>query len=199
MCQLIESLKVQYNSLFNIDYHNERFNMSRKALFGCTDFIDLQEFVKPSFNDNEIYKCRVLYKKHVEKVEFIPYKPKKISSLKLVNCEDIDYTYKYADKKRFDELLANNPGYDDILIVRNGLITDTSFSNIAFYDGKKWLTPSEPLLKGTKRECLLRNKLIFEEMIKATDICRFEKAILLNALLDIDESRLFLVKDVIFI
>jgi 4-amino-4-deoxychorismate lyase len=194
---LVESLKVQNNKLFNTEYHNERFNESRFVLFGSNDFIDLNDFVNPSFNDDRIYKCRVLYKSLIEKVEFIPYKPKRISSLKLVHCDDIEYSIKYADKKRFEELLSKNKSYDDILIVKNGFITDTSFSNIAFYDGRKWLTPSSPLLKGTQREFLLQNKVIFEEVIQAIGIYRFEKAILFNALLDFDVSRAFFVKDVI--
>jgi 4-amino-4-deoxychorismate lyase len=154
--------------------------------------------VKPSFTDDGIYKCRVLYKMDVEEIEFAPYKPKKIRSLKLVICEDIDYTYKQVEKGRFNELLLKNIGYDDIIIVKDGLITDTSFSNIAFYDGIKWVTPSTPLLKGTKREYLLRNKIIFEKEIKVNEVYIFEKAILFNAMLDFDESRVFMVKDVIF-
>ena len=50
-----------------------------------------------------------------------------ISSLRLVTCDDIDYAYKSADRSR----LGLRGNADEIIIVRNGLLTDTSYSNIA--------------------------------------------------------------------
>ena len=39
---------------------------------------------------------------------------------------------------------------DEILITRNGLLTDTSIANIALFNGKEWHTPKHPLLKGVQ-------------------------------------------------
>ena len=72
----------------------------------------------------------------------------------------MNYDLKYFDRKIFDDLKKNIKA-DDILIIKNGFITDTSIANILFFDGKKWITPKKPLLKGTVRERLLRMKLIF--------------------------------------
>ena len=55
---------------------------------------------------------------------------------------------------------------DDILIVKNGLLTDTSIANIALYDGNDWYTPLHPLLKGTKRAELLDKGVLKEKEIK---------------------------------
>ena len=49
---------------------------------------------------------------------------------------------------------------------RNGLITDTSYANVAFYNGKDWITPSRPLLMGVKR-----TELFEQKKIRAADIC----------------------------
>ncbi|HON17298.1 MAG TPA: chorismate-binding protein, partial [Spirochaetota bacterium] len=60
-------------------------------------------------------------------------------------------------------------------------------ANIAFYDGEKWLTPTKPLLYGTKREYLLEEGKIVEEEISTRDIKFFYKVSLINAMLDLEE------------
>ena len=75
---------------------------------------------------------------------------------------------------------------DDILIVKNGYITDTSIANIALYDGNSWITPKVPLLKGTTRQRYLDNAKILESDIKVQDLKKFSKIALLNAMIDFD-------------
>ena len=62
----------------------------------------------------------------------------------------------------FSEMLDKKGDCDDILIIRNGLITDMSYANVAFFDGTQWLTPRIPLLAGTCRERLLETGPIRE-------------------------------------
>jgi 4-amino-4-deoxychorismate lyase len=85
---------------------------------------------------------------------------------------------------------------DDILIIKNGNVTDTSFSNIVFFDGTKWLTPAQPLLRGTKREKLIRENIIFEETITKNEIQRFQNAVLINAMIDIEESPIIEIQNI---
>ena len=75
---------------------------------------------------------------------------------------------------------------DDILIIKNELVTDTSIANIAFFDGKKWLTPKTPLLKGVTRTRLLDNSEIFEADIHFRELKKYKKVALLNAMIDFD-------------
>jgi 4-amino-4-deoxychorismate lyase len=133
-----------------------------------------------------MYKCRIIYSREIETIEFIPYTKKKIEIIKLVECDAIEYNHKYFNRKIFDDLLAES-GADEILIIKEGKITDTSYSNIAFYDGNKWLTPSTPLLKGTKREKLLREGKIFKAEIVKNDLQYFQSASLINAMMDLGE------------
>ena len=77
---------------------------------------------------------------------------------------------------------------DDILIIKNNKITDTSFTNIAFYDGIKWVTPAFPLLKGTKRQKLIDENKIIEVDILLSDLNKFKKAILFNSMLDLEDQ-----------
>jgi 4-amino-4-deoxychorismate lyase len=88
----------------------------------------------------------------------------------------------------FDNLLAKKENCDDILIINNGRVTDTSYCNVVFSDGEKFLTSSTPLLRGTKREKLIREKIIKEEEITLKDLRLFKKAILINAMIDIDDN-----------
>ena len=87
------------------------------------------------------------------------------------------------DRKEIDKLFEKRGKADDILIVKNGFITDTSIANIAFFDGKKWFTPKTCLLRGTTRERLLKEKKIFEKDIRVEDIKRYKKIALLNAMI----------------
>ena len=192
MFQLFEAIKVENGKLFNIEYHNERLNRSRKELFGIQGFIDLKEAVKiPKDIGKGLYKCRVVYDKKINKIEFLPYIKPKIKTLKIIECNDIDYKYKYLDRTKIEELLKQKGEAGDILIVKNGLVTDTSIANICFYDGRKWITPDKPLLKGTKRAKLLKEGLISEEKITQKDIKKFKKASLINAMLDLEDVQIF--------
>jgi 4-amino-4-deoxychorismate lyase len=119
-------------------------------------------------------------------VTYHEYKKREISSLKLVYCDDISYRFKSTCRDRLSELYALRDECDDVLIVKNSLITDTSIANIAFFDSIRWVTPASPLLKGTTREKLLREGKIFEENIHVDDLERFSKVALMNAMIDFD-------------
>jgi len=187
MSQLIETIKVTERQFQNIAFHNKRLNRSRKELLGDNDSIEIEkEIVIPADIGNGVYKCTVKYKHEIIDVKFQPYTIKKIEKLKLVIDNSIDYGYKFADRSVLSKLLEKRDGCDEIIIVKNGLMTDTSYSNLVFFDGKKWYTPNSPLLKGTKREKLLSEGKIEEEEINLQNIKRFEKVSLINAMLDVE-------------
>jgi 4-amino-4-deoxychorismate lyase len=51
--------------------------------------------------------------------------------------------------------ISNAEGCDDIIIVRNGFVTDASYANLIFRKGDEWFTPATFLLAGTMRAFLL--------------------------------------------
>ena len=188
MCRFVESIRVYNRIANNLEYHNIRLNETRKNNYNVKDNIDLNKALTiPEYLDDKMYKCRVLYQENIAKIEYFLYYKKDIKSLALVEDEDIDYTYKYNDKSDFDRLLAKKGDADDILIIKNGFITDTSSANIVFFDGRNWLTPTSPLLKGTKRAKLLKERAIYEEELTPEDIKRFEKASLINAMIELGD------------
>ena len=188
MSRLVESLKIEHGIPANVAYHNVRINRTRRALFGSVYDIDIPELLRGcALPHAPVCKCRVLYRESVEEVDIRPYTRRLVASLKLVECDDIDYTFKYEDKSAFDALLARKGNCDDILVVKQGLITDTSFSNIALFDGSRWYTPARPLLRGTKREMLLEQCALTERYIAPGDLRNFQKASLINAMMELGE------------
>lgn len=187
MSRLLESIKVYNKRLYNIEHHNVRMNNSRAELFNTREQIDLSKIISlPDDLSNELYKCRVIYSEEIISVEFQRYKEKKITSLQLVRDDDIIYTHKYEDRTEIEKHLSAAKA-DEILIIKNGFVTDTSYSNVVFFDGTKYFTPSSPLLKGTKRAKLIADGTIQEEEIRLNDIQKFKFVYLVNALLDLKE------------
>ncbi len=183
MSLLFETIRLLDGILQNIEYHNLRLNRSRKLLYKSTDEIDLEQLIQiPSTLKTGLYKCRVVYSKEVKSIDFEPYLPRTIKSLRLIEDNKISYDYKYTNRGSLNQLLTKRERFDEIVIVKNGFITDTSYSNILFFDGKQWITPSTPLLPGTMRSFLLENKLITEADIKVVDLKQFQKVRLINAM-----------------
>ncbi|MEG8947587.1 aminotransferase class IV [Rosettibacter firmus] len=197
MCRLIETIKIFDKKLFNIEYHNRRMNNSRKILFGCDDEINLlDKIIIPSYLSNELYKCRVIYSKEIESIEFIPYKKKEIYKVKVVENNDIEYEHKYEDRTALTKMLIDSNA-DEIIIIKNRLITDGSFSNIVLSDGNSYLTPATPLLKGTKRAKLLDEGIIKEDELKEKDLKKFKYIFFINAMLDLEDNNKILLDKII--
>ena len=82
--------------------------------------------------------------------------------------------FRDADRTEINKLYHQKGNFDDILIVKNNLITYTSICNIVLYDGTKYYTPALPLLKGTMRQCLIDKRIIFEDEINLNNIKLFK-------------------------
>lgn len=189
MFPLFETIKIVGNSLLNIDYHNARVNESRNSLLGLQEKWDLQKLITlPSLLPDIVYKCRFVYDVDVTVVEFHPYSMRRLQTLKLVECPTIQYGFKYLDRKALYEVKQQNKQFDDVVIVKNGMITDCSFANVVFFDGTKWITPCTPLLKGTKRQKYIDEQVIFEREVGVKDLKFFNKIRIINAMIDLEES-----------
>jgi 4-amino-4-deoxychorismate lyase len=199
MCQLVESLKLEDGKLCHVEYHNERLNRSGKEIFSGWETVDLAEIIQvPEDCTSGIYKVRVLYEGRIQKVEIEPYHFRTIASLRVVRHEQVDYHLKYSDRRILQELFALRGSCDDIIIVKNGFVTDSFAANLLLFDGEKWVTPSTPLLKGTQRRYLLDQKIISEAEIRESDILNFEKIGLVNALVGFEQMPVIPVNRVVF-
>jgi len=169
----LETIKIVDGHAPYLKYHLKRMQKAAKKDFNF-------ELKAPT---EGVYKARVIYEEEIEKIEYHPYTVPTIKSLQIVRDDTIEYPFKYADRKNIEELMKMKKTSDDILIIKNKVITDTSIANIAFYDGSKWLTPQNPLLQGTTRERLLEEKKIFAMQLYENDIKNFEKFALMNAMI----------------
>ena len=176
--ELLETIKIKDGKIYNIEWHNKRCNQSRSILFNANTPLDLETFITPPTKG--LYRCRILYDNEVNFIEYLPYVPKTTKYFKVVKSQ-IDYSHKYSDRSELNQLLKDS--IDEIIIEKNGFLTDTSIANIAFYNGKEWLTPRSPLLHGTMREKLLHENFLIEKDIKSNEIQNFSNFALMNAMI----------------
>lgn len=168
------------------DLHSERLNRTREEVFGTHDRIDILEHITVSSCSGRL-KCRVVYGAEIETVTYSPYVVRHVGSLKAVCDDSIEYRLKSVDRSPIETLLALRDRCDDILIIRDGLITDTSIANVALFDGSKWHTPQSPLLAGVRRSQLIADGIVQERRIEAADIKTYSKIALFNAMIEFGE------------
>jgi 4-amino-4-deoxychorismate lyase len=187
MSLLLESIKLVDGEFRNLFYHERRMNRALKFLCGVQEHFYLEEFLKNiDVPAKGLHKCRIVYDDVSRDVEFIPYQYKTINRLKIIEHDRVSYEFKYADRKILNRLYDLRKDCDDILIVKRGLVTDSSFSNIIFRKGKRWYTPWSSLLKGTMRANLLERNLVEEEEIRVEDITTFDSFKLINAMVEFE-------------
>jgi 4-amino-4-deoxychorismate lyase len=177
---LLETIKIEEGKIYNLSYHQKRCDKSRLDLYNATDTLSLRTIIKPP--KRGLYRCRILYNTTLQNIEYIPYQEKEIKTLAIVETNLI-YNYKYANRDAINELATLNSDMDDILIVQDGYIQDTSIANIAFYDSTTWFTPSQPLLKGTMREKLIDEGFLQVKAIKKEDLYKYSQVALMNAMI----------------
>lgn len=193
MCRFIESIRWENGVMPLIALHQQRFEKTQAEAFGKITHGSLKEIIcsqaglHQNINTGK-FKCRVVYDDKNISIEFIPYRQSKIDQLKIVTDDQIDYHLKYADRECFKRLKAGLDEGFEILIVKNNLVTDTSFTNIALFNGTKWLTPATPLMEGIQRSFLINEKIIFPEEIRIKDLHLFQKIKLFNAMINWEEG-----------
>ena len=177
---LLETIKCEEGKVFNLEYHQARCEHSRKKLLDCKTPLVLSQHIKPP--KSGLWRCRVTYEEKIQSIVYLPYIEKIVQTLKIVSS-NIVYDHKYANRDTLNHLLVTHPKASDILIEKNGLLTDTSIANIAFYDGKAWFTPSTPLLEGTMRAKLLDDGFLQTKEIKIQELKNYTQVALMNAMI----------------
>ena len=127
-----------------------------------------------------------MYDDQHQQVEFKPYQPRQIKTLKLVANNIIEYNHKWEKRGPLDDAFAERVDCDDILIVKNGFITDSSYANVVFQKGENWFTPQSYLLPGTMRKFLLNTSVVKEHSITEKNLKEFERCKMINAMLGWD-------------
>lgn len=187
MSRLIESIYLKDGSFRNLSYHQQRVDEACMTLFAMDEKIDLKRILfQSNIPQQGLYKCRIVFDMKVHKIEFQPYAIRKIKSLKMVDGNSIDYRFKFENREAIDNLFSQRQLCDDVLIIKDGLVTDSSYANIVFKLTDKWVTPNTPLLKGTMRQRLLDKGVISEVTILRKDIHAFTSFKLINSMIGFD-------------
>ena len=192
MCQLIESIRISDGQAELLEYHKQRMRKSMNDLFG-------QVSVAPGFEkiledaaqlEKGVHKLRIIYDDRVSIYEYLPYKMKKIESIKLIEKPEMSYSYKFLDRRWLDECFDGLEGADDFVICKHGKLTDSYYCNIALLKNRYWYTPRTPLLEGTRRAFLLEQQEIRLADIYSDQLEQFEGLRLYNALIPFGDLEL---------
>ncbi|WP_044199777.1 aminotransferase class IV [Dyadobacter tibetensis] len=180
----LETICVQHGQIQNMDYHQLRLDRTRKDLWGYTDPLPLSDLAIPTHMHQGRYKLRLVYDRIIRDVQWTLHTPRNIETVQLVSAPSISYPYKYQNRQDLQVLFEKRNGSDEIIIVRQGLITDTFYGNLAFYDGVHWVTPSDFLLPGTQRAFLLETGVLTEKRIHENQMSSYSHFKIINALHD---------------
>lgn len=178
-----ETICFENHTFRNLEYHQARLDRTRLNLYGLKPDWKLTDVLQIPEDLSDIkYKCRISYSKEPEKIEWTTYVPREINQIQRVYDGHIDYTFKYENRQTLNSLYAQRGKADEILIIKNGLVTDSAFCNVALYDGDKWYTPAKPLLVGTQRTFLLDSGILTERKITENDLRNYSHIRLFNAM-----------------
>ncbi|MPN06604.1 hypothetical protein SDC9_153860 [bioreactor metagenome] len=142
--------------------------------------------------ESGLFRLNIWYNRTGTEIKISPYVPAEIKKVAVVTCDpDFDYSRKYSDRTALNELLTSASGADEIIIIKNGFVTDTSKANIVFEKDGVLYTPDTFLLNGTMRQYLHKTGKIIEKTIRAEDIPGYEKMYFINALNPLETAPVF--------
>ena len=182
--EFFETIKVVDGVHLHVDFHQARYESVLKS-FGVQNELQLKSFFHaPS---KGLFRCRIVYTLDaLVQIKYLAYKKRKINSLKLLYDDNIEYKYKSTYRDALDALFERREGCDDVLVVKNGLITDTTIANIALEKDGVWYSPKSVLLEGTTRARYLQKKRIILKDIKVEDLENYTQVALLNSMIGFD-------------
>lgn len=176
---LFETIRCEDGVVSHLSYHQQRLTSSLQCL-GSSAHFDLSRLIDPP--SSGLYRCRFVYDATDFHIEYHPYTPRLITSLRLVLDDTIHYPLKYTHRDHLNTLFESRGSCDDVLIVKEGTLRDTTIANIALMIDGQWLTPQVPLLRGTTRSRLLDEGFLLPEVLTPDDLHKAQKIAIMNAM-----------------
>ncbi|MCC6754115.1 MAG: aminotransferase class IV [Saprospiraceae bacterium] len=106
----------------------------------------------------------------------------------MLAISDMSYPFKSTRREELNSLKDGLPQGAEVIILKKGNLTDTTYSNLAFWDGTHWYTPSSPLLPGTMRAQLLEDGKMLECPITPRNLSKFSHFKCINAMNNLKEA-----------
>lgn len=163
----------------HLAYHQARLDHALQTL-GANEKIDLASSINPP--EEGMYRCRFVWNPLNTSIEFIPYTPRSITSLTLIYDDTIEYSLKYSDRQHLNTLFELRGECDDVVIVKNSLLSDTTIANLALKIDGQWYTPESPLLEGTTRARLLDEGFLLTAPLSPSDLANASSIAIMNAM-----------------
>ena len=185
--ELLETICCQDGQLQRLNFHQNRVRSSAQQL-GFSSYPDLSKLEVPDFAKKGKFKCRVTFTESITGIGFMRYHIRPVRRLKLINADHIQYAHKFSDRSLINTAFQMREEADDILMVIDGYLTDTSYANVALWDGQQWHTPANPLLKGTRRAQLISSGAVTPVLLKPADLPKFKTIALFNAMMGLEEG-----------
>jgi 4-amino-4-deoxychorismate lyase len=191
MFRLFETIRMDNAEIGNLEYHQDRIHRSCLAIYHQKPVFSLiRDLI--SFDPEQypgIWKIRLTWNPDQFHFECEPYQIRRISRFFLVESNHFDYSYKYCDRTEINRLLQGKPPGSDVMIVKNGLITDASYANLVFRDAENRLfTPDPCLLAGTRRQQYIDENRIIPVRISPADLNEFTHVCRINAMIVLGED-----------
>ncbi len=183
--RFIESIRFD-GDLHLLNWHQRRVNRTFAKFYANLEPHNLKELIKKP-TSKELTKIRFTYGGVQYHYHAQPYTGKKITSLKIIVNNELEYAYKYENRDQLNEICKSLHSGEEVIIIKNGLVTDSSYSNLAFYNGLDWHTPDQPLLAGTRRAALIASGSIKPQRITKGDILNYQSVALINSMLDLGD------------
>ncbi|MGR3812280.1 aminotransferase class IV [Jiulongibacter sp. NS-SX5] len=185
MSRYFETIKYQNGEFSLLELHEQRLNKTRSHFFAGKDQIRLSDYLQEAPDDHQLYRCRVSYDEEIREVKFIPYSLAHHTKIGFCEVGSFDYAFKSEDRAFFTERVSES-GLDDLIFLRNGKLTDASYSNLALKDGDQWYTPKSCLLNGVKRQYLISKNILSEAEMTVQDLSSFTELAFINAMRDFE-------------
>ena len=183
MCRFVESIQLNDGVFKRLELHHKRVRKAMLDYYPKVKVFNLIESLsRTTFPTEGLYKCRVVYDSEIRKIEYMPYIRREIRSLRLMVTKMESLQYKKEDRNRLNAAFELRGDCDEVLLVKNGLLTDTSFTNIALFDGLNWYTPRIPLIYGVNRTELVEKRLLIEKDIPPSELEEYQRISLFNAM-----------------
>lgn len=194
----LETIRLQDGKFHFLSYHQQRMDRTRSHFYKEVSPLILSDYLSVSAKySHGLYKVRVIYSDTILEVTYQAYTPRPVSTLRVVNADHVEYAFKYLDRSAINALYEQKGESDDILMIKDGLLMDTSYANIILSDGQYWYTPAQPLMMGTCRARLLERGEIIPADIYLDHLHEFKELRLINAMMNAEESPRVSVKNIL--
>ncbi len=202
MSLFFESIKLQNGIPKHLSYHQARVDRTYHNYWGTDTKLDLSSLIHntPRQTSAVLAKCKIIYDKNgVLSITDSIYHPKTIKNLKITEIKTHErYPYKHLDRSWIDAYTQDLPPDTDTLFIRDGLVLESSYTNVALLKNNKWYTPSNPLHKGTTLERFVLSGHLIPSEIPVHALDDYKELRLFNAILGWRLGHSFLYSQLMF-